>query len=81
MPLQVLAGIIPLTASEAAELNGESLAFYQPNRTLSPLLFGTVISQRADLPASEGRAWLLEQQPADMPVIVSWQSDLGVRTR
>jgi hypothetical protein len=81
MPPEVLARIIPLTASEADKLNEESMTFFQPNHTLSPVLFGTIVSQPNDnIPASEGRTWLLNQQPADLPVVVSWQSDLGVRT-
>ena len=81
IPAEVLARIIPLTATEADQCNQASLAFFQPNHTLSPALFGTIISRRNDnIPASECRTWLLDQQPADAPVVVSWQSDLGVRT-
>ena len=81
MRSEVLARIVPLTAAEADQFNEESLSFFQPDHTLSPTLFGTIISQRNDhIPASEGRAWLFNQQRADTPVIVSWQPDLGVRT-
>ena len=80
MPLHVLAAIVPLAASEAAQRNERSLTFYQQSRILSPSVFRTIISQRAEIPAAEARAWLLQQQPTDVSVVVSWQPDLAVRT-
>jgi hypothetical protein len=80
MPPHILARIVPLEASEAAQINERSLTFYQESRTLSPSVFGAIVSQRADIPVDEARAWLLEQQPSDLSVFVSWQHDLAVRT-
>jgi len=81
MPAEVLAQIVPLTATEALQSNKESLTLYQPNQKLSAALYGTIATQRTDnIPPSEGRTWLLNQQPAEAPVVVSWQAELGVRT-
>jgi len=80
MPLHILAAIVPLAVSEAAQLNKRSLSFYQPSHTLSPSAFYEIVPQRADVPANELREWLLRQQPKDISVVVSWQANLAVRT-
>ena len=80
LPPEVLAQILPLAETEAPDANTESLAFYQANRSLSASRYGTITSLQTHIPLAEGRAWLLRQQPDNARVIVSWQSDLGVRT-
>jgi len=80
VPAHMLASIVPLAASEAVQLNERLLAFCQHGRSLSRSLFPVVISQRTDIPAGDVRAWLLQRQPRDIPVFVSWKVDLAVRT-
>ena len=81
LPPDILTAIVPLAVSEAEQLNKHSLSFFQPKRSLSPFVFREIAFRRADVSAGELRSWLLQQQPVDVSVVVSWQANLAVRTR
>ncbi|MFZ0828648.1 MAG: hypothetical protein WAO02_14610 [Verrucomicrobiia bacterium] len=80
MSSNILASLVPLVTSEAVQLNERLLTFCLPSRRLAPAVFSVIVSRRAGNPADTARAWLLQRQPGDVPVFVSWKVDLAVRT-
>lgn len=75
-----LAGLHPCSPAEAARID-EALRPFTLRRGLDPQRFSSVLFHSADIPISDGCAWLRDQYPTlSEQVTVSWDHVTALRT-